>query len=1112
MESVHLHVHSEYSLLTSICRVPQLVQQAKKQGFSALALTDKHVMYGAVPFYQACKEKGIKPIFGMETHVRFKGDFSTSMLFLAENKAGYHHLLKLSSMVQLREDKEKYLQWDELIAYTNGLIFIIPYEGGFLRSMLREGEKERAKHILIGLLQHINAENLYIEIQGSEEEMHWQLQELAKDSGIPLVASQHVHLLERKDDPAFQIVQAIREGYVVEHIGDISPSADDRVLLSPEEMADKFHRFPEALANTVALAKRCQVELSLGEPLLPKYPLDGGETADVYLRRLCEAGGRKRFEQWTEDLQQRLDHELQVITSMNYSDYFLIVWDFMRYARKRGILTGPGRGSAAGSLVAYTLFITDVDPIRYQLLFERFLNPERISLPDIDLDFPDHRRDEVIAYVQQKYGRDHVAQILTFGTLAARAAIRDVGRAIAADERLIEQLAKEIPAAPGMTLKKAKQSSERLQRMLQETEEARLIYRYAEQLEGLPRHTSIHAAGVVISPTPLTEYIALQEGQNGIPLTQGTMDVVEKVGLIKMDFLGLRNLTLIENIVKLIKMESGVTVNVRELPLDDRETFSLLCAGNTTGVFQLESSGMRRVLRELLPNRFEDIVAVNALYRPGPMENIPVYIKGKNGERTITYPHPDLESILKTTYGVIVYQEQIMQIAVKMAGFSLAEADLLRRAVGKKKRHELEEQQAHFITGARARGYDEGTAEAVYKLIVRFADYGFNRSHAVAYSMIAYQLAYLKAHFSQAFYTALLSSVWHNQDKLVQHLQEVKKSGIAVFPPSLSKSHMHFRQEKEGIRFGLLPIRNVGAQAIQNIIKERSNGAFKNLFDLVARIDTRAVGKRAIEGLIKAGALDEFGQDRAILLASVDKAFENAEQVKEFQEDTGGLFELDLTEPSYEDAEPLTTLEKLACEKQALGFYLTGHPIAAFAEELIDVGRMTFLEALQKKGTARVAGLVHTIRRIRTKKGEAMGFLTVSDEGGEWETVLFPRIWNLYEWTLREGELFFIEGKLDESRDKPQIVAQRITPLSKLVKPSPHILYLRIPSKDDFNFLEEVRSVLKEFHGTTPVILYYESEKKTIRLSKEFHIDPSASCLQALQQLLGEEHVVLKER
>ncbi|GAE28106.1 DNA polymerase III alpha subunit [Halalkalibacter wakoensis JCM 9140] len=892
MEIVQTHVYSEYSLLSSTNRIEELVKKAKEIGYEALAICDHHVMYGIVPFYEACLKYDMKPIVGLEATINDQGEKSLLRLY-AKNEKGYMNLLKIATKIGHNQEKVPSIMKQDILPYMSDVLITIPFQGGPLDGMLQKGEKELALKWIESWKGSTHLSDWFMELQildGESGQKREQIKQFAKNKGIQIIATHPVRFLQEQDAASFQVIRAIREGVKAEDYP-LEQKERSYYLQTPEQMKKRFANEAEALEQTKAFSSLCHIDLELGQRKLPQFPVEKGNSSDL-LRRLCEKGCQDRYGHANEEVLIRLKQELDVINQMGFQDYFLIVWDFMKYAKEQGIITGPGRGSAAGSLVSYVLQITDVDPLKYDLLFERFLNHERVSMPDIDIDFPDHRRDEMIAYVQRKYGHDRVAQIITFGTLAARAVVRDVGKVLGIDSYVVGQLAKEIPQAPGTTLEKAKNASDRIQAMLAESKDVAALWGIASQLEGLPRHASTHAAGVVISAEPLTEVMALQAGQSSISLTQAPMDVVEKVGLLKFDFLGLRNLTLLEVIIKVIYNQYGTRIQLSNIPLDDEKVFQLLGSGATTGIFQLESEGMRSVLKNLKPTEFEDIVAVNALYRPGPMDYIPVYIRGKHGKERVSYLHPDLEPILKKTYGVIVYQEQIMQVASKMAGFSLAQADILRRAISKKKKGELEQQREAFLAGATQKGYTKTVAMDVFQLIERFANYGFNRSHAVAYSMISYFLAYLKANYPLAFYTALLSGVWNHSEKLAHHIKEAEEAGYEIFPPSVNKSEVLFKIEEEGIRFGLLPISHVGLQAAKWIVETRKHEPYKDLFQFAVKMNQKIVNKKAMEQLIKAGAMDEFLQDRATLLYSVEEAIQFATEVNSFQDETEGYLHL----------------------------------------------------------------------------------------------------------------------------------------------------------------------------------------------------------------------------
>ncbi|MEK4565892.1 DNA polymerase III subunit alpha [Alkalihalobacillus sp. FSL R5-0424] len=1106
MGAVQTAIYSEYSLLNSSIRIDELVQTAKQRGYEALALTDHHVMYGAVPFYQACVKHGIKPLIGMEITVSEptkKGhDERFSLRLIAKSNKGYRRLLKLATMLGMKEDKEQFLTKQEwLAAEVTDCAIIIPYKQVFVSRWIKANSQR-------SIVQWIeswsgSSQTWYLELLlDGDETFQNQLVMFAEQENINVIAAKPIHYLNREDQTSYKLLRAIDLGIHPDQV-----ELEEGSLPSTSEMTEWFHAFPQALQHSVELADSVNLSLQLDRQL-PKYPLTS-QSSSSYLRTLCEQGLHERYANQAnkEAIKERLDYELSVIEDMGFNDYFLIVWDFMKFARNQGILAGPGRGSAAGSLVAYCLYITHVDPIHYNLLFERFLNPERVTLPDIDIDFPDHRRDEVIEYVEEKYGSNHVAQILTFGTFAARAALRATAKVIGTEPGLLERVVREVPATPKMTIQKALDQSKTLYQLYADNQVAAELIDAAKTIEGLPRHTSTHAAGVIISAEPLTNRVALQKGRDRVALTQASMEVVEDIGLLKFDFLGLRNLTLLETITAAIKQQTKQSFSLLKLPLDDRATFALLASGNTTGVFQLESEGMRSVLTRLKPTEFEDIVAVNALYRPGPMEYIPVYIEGKQKKRTIDYLHKDVEAILKPTYGVLVYQEQIMQLASKLAGYSLAEADLLRRAISKKDEGTLHQQKETFVSRSIELGYEESVATRAYTLIERFANYGFNRSHAVAYSLLSYQLAYVKTHYSSAFYTALLSSVWHNQEKLALYLTEARQQGQTILPPSISRSGHLFTYDEKGIRFGLLSIEHVGVGAVQELIRERSIRPFEHLFDLCTRLHPQIVSKRAVESLIKAGVFDEWGLERSTLLRSLDEAVEYGESVREFQAETEGLFTLNPDLPDYLEAEPLLPTEKLMYEKQALGFYLSGHPVTEYKQVLTQYNRVTIEQALTKKGKVRIAGLVEDVRRITTKKGDPMAFVKLGDESGHCEVTVFPKAWKECAELLKPNGLLFLEGKMDNSRDRQQFIMDQAVPLDSLKGRHKDRLFIRL-SKQSSNKWSQIEPMLLKSMGDTQVVLYFAdtNERKTLPSG----VDLNQSLITELIHLMGEENIVIQ--
>ncbi len=1118
---VHLQVQSAYSLLSSAAKVETLVEKASILGFRALALTDLNVMYGAIPFYKECKKKGIRPIIGMTASVLTEESHDDIVAYpvvlLAKNNKGYQNLLKISSAIQTRSKDGIPRRW--LAQYREGLIGISPGRDGDIEQCLRDGNYEDAKMRAYAYKQIFEQDAFYLAVQNHglavEEAINTKLTQIGAELGIPIVATNNVQYIEQDDAFAHECLLSIKNGTKL--------SDDDRVTLpnkefylkSPTQMVELFADVPEVLENSIKIARLCNVEIELGKFALPKFPVPNNESAENYLSRVCIEGLHERYQNPTNEQLERLQYELNVIKKMNFSDYFLIVWDFMKYAHENGIISGPGRGSAAGSLVAYVLHITDVDPIEHQLLFERFLNPERISMPDIDIDFPDNRRDEMIEYVSKKYGRLHVAQIITFGTLAARAALRDVGRVMGISPKEADFLAKQVPSKLGITLQQAYEESKGLREYIENIEIGRKIFETAKKIEGLPRHTSVHAAGVVISEKPLTDLIAIQEGHREVYLTQFPMDILEEVGLLKMDFLGLRNLTLIDNIQSLIKRSTGKKIDFSAIPLDDQKTFTLLGKGDTTGVFQLESSGMRSVLVRLQPSELEDIVAVNALYRPGPMENIPLYIARKHNAEPVQYPHPDLIPILEKTYGVIVYQEQIMQIASKMAGFSLGEADLLRRAVSKKKKDVLDKEREHFVQGSLNKGYNEKTADEIYDLIVRFANYGFNRSHAVAYSMIAYQLAYLKANYPLYFMAALLTSVIGNDDKLGQYIRESKQKGLTILPPSINKSYFPFSVEKKAIRFSLAGVKSVGVAALREIIETRKTKPFTDLFDFCVRTSMRSINRRTLEALICSGAFDEFGEHRATLLATLDVALEHAELVspKDEENQFEMLFEDDFElKPKYVEVDPFNEMEKLRFEKEALGFYLSSHPITSYSTFLKKYGAISISEVSQYlQQNVVIGGFITKERTIRTKKGEVMAFVTIGDETGEIEGVAFPRTYTQFGKLLKNEALLLFKGKIDNRNNQLQFIINQaqVMPDKEEMQEEKKLFVRMEKNKQVDQALIDLKRILKQYSGETPVVLYYEETQKTIQLQQELWVNPSTKLLSELKGLMGPQNVVL---
>lgn len=1032
MSFVHLHTFSSYSLLSSTIMPDVLVKEAKKLGYEAIALTDHNVMYGVIPFYKACIQHSLKPIIGLTADVISPDDEKQSFpfIFIAKNNEGLKNLLKISSSIQVKSPNGIPIKW--LKHYTKGLFVITPGREGEIEQLLLNGENEKAVQRVKYYQSIFEKNSFYFSLQnfqGKDDQLLIKkLIDLAHELQIPYVATHKICFLQEDDYEAWKCLQAIKENINIEQL-DAEKNERQYYLKSPEEMKELFSEYKEAVENTLAIAKETEIEIPLNQGLnLPKYPVKG-KSADEYLKELCEKGLQEKVNPILPEYKERLQYELKIITEMKYSDYFLIVWDYIHYARKQGILVGPGRGSAASSLVAYTLGITDVDPLKFELLFERFLNPERVSMPDIDVDFPDHRRDEVIEYVANKYGYQHVAQIITFGTFAAKAAMRDVARVYGLTGKELEMISKAIPSKIGLTLDEAVNLSPALQQLLQEPK-YRKIFTISRKIEGLPRHTSTHAAGVVISEKPLIELIPLQSGHGEILLTQYPMGILEELGLLKMDFLGLRNLSMIESIVSMIEKNENQVINIKNIPFQDEKTFQLLQSGDTTGIFQLESEGMRKVLKELKPTEFEDIVAVNALYRPGPMQFISNYIRRKHRLEPVRYVHDDLAQILKSTYGVIIYQEQIMQIAAKMAGFTLGEADLLRRAVSKKKREILDQERIHFVEGAVQKGYSKEIANQVYDMIVRFADYGFPRSHAVAYSMISYQLAYLKAHYPLYFMATLLTSVIGNEEKTKEYIHELRKMGYAVLGPSINRSGYHFTVENKMIRMSLSNVKGIGIQALKEILRARKEKPFKDLFDFCLRVSLKIINRKMIESLINSGCFDEFGYDRATLLATLDVAIEHAQLFSADDQQIDIFSSLDIQfKPKYVEVEPMPMQIKLQYEKELLGVFVSKHPASTFRQWFQSHGALFLNEITMNHRYVKVGIYVLDEKKIRTKNGELMSFLKISDETMEMDAVVFPDIYKKYGVYLQKDSFALLTGTVEKRNGTPQLIVKEAVPV-----------------------------------------------------------------------------------
>jgi DNA polymerase-3 subunit alpha len=1042
---VHLHCHSTYSLLEALPSPAEIVERAKELGQTAVGLADKGYTYGLIEFAQEAAKKGIKPILGLEVYIaaRSRTDKESGvdtrrfpLTLLAENEEGYHNLLQMATIAALegmyykpRVDKEL------LTKYGKGLIALTgPISGAIPQAALAEDAKEIAR-LTEEYRGYFGKDNVYFELMDlpnveGQAEVNQQLVKMAKELNVPLVATCNSHYCRPEDNEAHDVLLCIQKNALVNDGSRFSMRDTDFSMRPFEEMEQAFGHIPEALENTRVIADRCNVAFDFSKHHIPRFPVPKGETEEAYLTKLCEEGFARRYPESTPELKARLDYELSIIKQVGFSGYFLIVADFVTEAKKRAITVGPGRGSAAGSMVSYCLGITGIDPIPHGLLFERFLNPERISLPDIDLDFADNRRDEVLEYVREKYGRDHVVQICTFGTLAARAAVKDVGRAYGMPFLEMNELVKLIPERPGTKLAEALETAE-MKSSYQDNETYRKIIDIALKLEGKARHVSVHACGVIITEEPATQYTALQRApkDDDTIITQFGAKPLESLGLLKMDFLGLMNLTVIQTTLEIVERTRGKKVNIETIPLDDKKTFALLQKGDTTGVFQLESAGMRRYLKQLIPTQFGDITAMVALYRPGPMDWIPSFVKRKNGKEAVDFVHEDLRPILEPTYGIGVYQEQILQIAQAFAGFSLGEADLLRRAIGKKIKKELDAQREKFITGAVAKGYKKGVAEEIFDdVITPFAGYGFNKSHAVGYARIAYETAYLKANYPAEFMAALLSADASDTERVMIEIEECRQMGLPVLPPDINQSRSAFTvvpPEEKGkpwsIRFGLSAIKGLGESSVRQIIEVREQaGPFTNLQDFAKRVPAKLLNKKSIESLAKAGALETLGTDRKTLiehydvLAAYAKAAggESSAQTDLF----GSLGEPDvLPNIEFPECPAASPQEKLLWEKEVLGLYVSSHPLAGLRKYIGKKAQLIGnLTAKEVGKSITLAGIEEGIKKLVTKKGESMAILTLEDPTGKMEVTLFPRTYNEAQKVLGQPDsVLVIKGILD---------------------------------------------------------------------------------------------------
>lgn len=1192
MSFTHLHLHTEYSLLDGACRIPKLVERIKALGMTSCAITDHGVMYGCIDFYSAMKDAGIKPIIGCEVYVcRDRLDKSAAnreyshLILLCENNTGYQNLMKLVSEGFLTGYYYRpRIDYNLIRQHSEGLICLSACLSGDLPKLLLQGRYDDAEAYVREMQDIFGEKNFYVEIMdhGIREEkiVMPRLISLAREMNVPLVATNDCHYLEEKDADAQEVLLCIQTGKTLDDANRMRMDTRQLYVKSEDEMRTLFAACPDAVDRTQEIADRCNVEFEFGVTRLPHYPVPEGETALSMLTRLTHEGLRERYPdaKETDEPWQRLNYELNVISSMGYVDYFLIVWDFIRYAKSQGIMVGPGRGSGAGSIVAYSLGITMLDPLKYQLLFERFLNPERVTMPDIDVDFCYERRQEVIDYVARKYGADHVSQIITFGTLQAKGCIRDVGRVLGMSYQDTDAVAKAIPFDLGMTLEKALTLSPLLKTMYDEQPEVHRLIDTAMTLEGMPRHASTHAAGVLITGKPVMEYVPLQRNDEVIT-TQYPMGTIERLGLLKMDFLGLRTLTVIRDTLDMLR-EQGIDMKPEDIPRDDPAVYEMISAGDTDGVFQLEGGGMRTFLTNMKPTCFEDIIAAISLYRPGPMESIPRYIQGKQNPSSIHYETEKLRPILDVTYGCMVYQEQVMQIVRDLAGYSYGRSDLVRRAMAKKKHKVMAQEREYFIhgklnddgtidvPGCVRNGVPEEVASHLYDEMTAFASYAFNKSHAAAYAVVCIETAWLKRYHPVPFMAAILNSVYGNPAKIAAYIQYCRSRGIAILPPDVNRSQWKFTVAKApdgqlGILFGLGAVKTVGQGAVDAIIRERKNGAYRDIFDFCRRIDTSECNKRVVESLIKAGAFDGMGGNRPQLLAVFESAMDaNSSLRKQTVDGQISLFDMAFGgAPLVQENHTLPNLpdyplrQRLALEKEIAGVYITGHPLDDYRDVL---GKLPFstadldgLEEREDRGLSLdgqivdMGGILTEVKGKATKKGAYMGFITLEDLTGQIECLVFPKVYERYQGMMAVDDLVVLHGRLSiREEEAPKLLVEKLIPLeawhpeesahaapmgqstARPVPPpkrhtseapkltdaqaaakAPRKLYLRLNRPQ----MDAASSTLSLYPGSVPVYLHLPAEKMTLLAPKTGWCDASDGCLNRLNALLGAENVKLLE-
>ena len=1150
MNFTHLHVHTEYSLLDGSNKIQEYVSRVKELGMDSAAITDHGVMYGVIDFYRAAKAAGINPILGCEVYVapgsRFDREAGSGedryyhLVLLAENNQGYSNLMKIVSkgFVEGFYYKPR-VDLELLREYHEGIIALSACLAGEVARFLTRGMYEEAKAAALRYRDIFGEGNFFLEMQDhgipEQQTVNQQLLRMHRETGIDLVATNDVHYTFAQDAEPHDVLLCLQTGKKLADEDRMRYEGGQYYVKSPEEMASLFPYALEALENTHRIAERCHVEIEFGVTKLPKYDVPEGYTSWEYLNELCRKGLEERYQPVTEELWERLDYELSTIKNMGYVDYFLIVWDFIKYARDNDIMVGPGRGSAAGSLVAYTLGITQLDPIKYDLLFERFLNPERVSMPDIDVDFCFERRQEVIDYVVRKYGKDRVVQIVTFGTLAARGVIRDVGRVLDMPYAQVDTIAKMVPQELNMTIDKALEMNPELKKAYEEQEDIHRLIDTAKRLEGLPRHTSMHAAGVVISQKSVDEYVPLSRAQDGSITTQFTMTTLEELGLLKMDFLGLRTLTVIQNAVHQVEKNTGIRLDLQKIDYNDKKVLASLGTGRSDGVFQLESAGMKNFMKELKPQSLEDVIAGISLYRPGPMDFIPQYIRGKNRPDTIRYDCPQLEPILKPTYGCIVYQEQVMQIVRNLAGYTLGRSDLVRRAMSKKKASVMEKERQNFVYGNEAEGVPgciangipEKTANKIYDEMIDFAKYAFNKSHAAAYAVVSYQTAFLKYYYPVEFMAALMTSVIEMPNKVAEYILVCRQMNIKILPPDVNRGTYGFSVDNGAIRYGLSAIKSVGRPVIEALVKEREDrGEFLSLKDFVERL-SGVVNKRAIENFIKSGALDCLEGNRrqkmtvyGQLVDSIakDKKNDIAGQISLFDlagEDVKKDFEIRMPDVEEYDKDTL-----LAFEKEVLGIYLSGHPLEQCREimEKIITARTTDFQPEEDTGIVKIrdgqkviVGGMITDKTVKyTKNNKVMAFLTLEDLVGTVEIVVFPRDYEKWNALLTDEARIFVQGRVSAEDDKAsKLILEKVISFEKI----PRELWIQFRDKADYGSQEQgLLKFLSGHHGQDSVVIYLKDVNAMKRLPAGFHVQISDSCTEELRKKYGESNVKVVQR